>query len=330
MGGLAALSVLSAVPGRVRLLIDTKLGRCSRCMRAALLGTAGTWVVVLAAALAGVPALGVGIALVAAGAFSALSVAHAVAYVVRPLPVGTPCCGNRQPLLLVRRPALQAMASLPAAFGLTQVLRVGRAAAQPQTAPPPPPPATPYSAVFRSTLDCSAGAGGTACTCTFTATFGYDFVREGSKIRLTQLTMQWGEGSTGTCQPEINKGSGAFDFQCVGDSKVCRLTGGNLWQCACDTTIQFLNLPGHTAAECVCPNEQNRTAYAQGVCGPPVWIAKSCSFEWVTLDFAHKVTCDCPDGHISRGFLNVVAIYKNGALTFGGDWVPNEGNPVVQ
>jgi hypothetical protein len=56
--------------------------------------------------------------------------------------------------------------------------------------------------------------------------------------------------------------------------------------------------------------------------GAPVWIAKACEFEWLDLNFQHKVTCGCPDGHISRGFLTVVATFRDGVISFGGDYKP--------
>jgi len=189
------------------------------------------------------------------------------------------------------------------------------------------PPATMRTAVFQNTLTCPDATGGTACQCTFTAYFGYDFKwLSATQIQVTRFTMRWAEGSTGTCEPEITRGSGAFDFQCVGDKQPCQFTGGNIFSCPCDTRIQFVPLTG-TADECICPNTQNKTDYAQGVCGAPVWIEKTCTFQWIDLNFQHKVTCSCPDGHISRGFLTVVAQFSNGAIQFGGDWVPKTGLP---
>jgi hypothetical protein len=91
--------------------------------------------------------------------------------------------------------------------------------------------------------------------------------------------------------------------------------------------MQFAALGGSTEADRVCPNEKNRNAYAQGVGGPPAWIEKTCAFRWITLDLQHEVTSGCPDGHISRGFLAVVATFADGALTFGGVWVPGTGLP---
>jgi hypothetical protein len=298
--------------------VAAKLGRCTRCMRASLQGAAGAGALAGAAALAGLAPVLVGLlALVAAG-FGGLVVAHAVAYVVRPLPAGGPCCGQRPPRLVLRRPVLQAVLSLPSAFGLTQVLALSRAAAQTALAPP----ATPHQAVFSTELTCPGGAGGAPCTCTFTATFGYDYRQVSpTKKRLTHFTMQWGQGSTGTCAPSIERGSGAFDFQCVGDKQPCKLTGGNVFACPCGTTIQYVPLTG-SQKECLCPNQDNKRDYAQGVCGAPVWIDKACEFEWLDLNFQHKVTCGCPDGHISRGFLTVVATFRDGVLSFGGDYKP--------
>jgi hypothetical protein len=292
-------------------------------MRASLAGAVAACALGGGAVAAGLPAPVVGLAALVAASFTILVVAHALAYVIRPLPVGGPCCGQQQPRLFVRRPLLQGVLSLPAAFGLSQVLGVSRAAAQPELAPPP----TMRTAEFHSTLTCPAGSAGAACTCDFTAKFGYDFERVSpTQIRVTRFTMQWGEGSTGTCAPEINRGSGAFDFQCVGDTQPCKLTGGNVFACPCGTTIQYVPLTG-SQDKCKCPNQDNKKDYAQGVCGAPVWIEKACNFQWITLDFQHKVTCGCPDGHISRGFLTVVAKYSNGAITFGGDWVQGTGTP---
>jgi hypothetical protein len=71
----------------------------------------------------------------------------------------------------------------------------------------------------------------------------------------------------------------------------------------------------------------NRVSYAQGVCGPPIWVEKACALQWLTLDFDHTATCGCPDGHLARGALAVVARFRDGAITFGGDWVPGTGLP---
>jgi hypothetical protein len=104
----------------------TKLGRCTRCMRGSLLGAVGVGALAAAAALAGLPPPLVGLLALVAAAFGVLVGAHAVAYVVRPVPVrpvGAPCCGPapvRPAEPLVRRPLLQALLALPAAFGLTQ------------------------------------------------------------------------------------------------------------------------------------------------------------------------------------------------------------------
>ena len=154
-----------------------------------------------------------------------------------------------------------------------------------------------------------------------------------TQIRVTRFTMRWELGGTGTCAPSIDRGSGALDFQCVGDAKLCKLTGGNVWQCgACGTNMQFLPLPPGSPnyQDCLCPNEKNRNAFAQGVCGPPIWIEKECPsfFQQITIDFAHKVTSGCPDGHVSRGLLTVVATFSDKGLpTFGGDWVQGTGLP---
>ena len=137
-----------------------KLGRCTRCMRASLQGAVGTGALAGAAALAGLPPVLVGLlALVAAG-FGGLVVAHAVAYVVRPLPVGpagAACCGRppaRRADRFERRPLLQAVLALPAAVGLTQLVRVLPAAAA--SPPGASPAATAQTAVFRSELTCPA------------------------------------------------------------------------------------------------------------------------------------------------------------------------------
>jgi hypothetical protein len=90
--------------------------------------------------------------------------------------------------------------------------------------------------------------------------------------------------------------------------------------------------PGqHQLAGCLCPNEKNRNAFAQGVCGPPIWVEKECPnsfFRQINFDFAHKVTSGCSDGHVARGFLTVVVkLGANGLPTFGGDFDPTLGNP---
>jgi hypothetical protein len=294
-------------------------------MRASLAGAAGAWGLAWAAAtlsVLGVPAL-VGQVAVAAGVgLSALVVAHALAYVVRPAPAGGPCCGQAHPRQLVRRPVVQSVLALPAAFGLTLRGAAGGARlAAAQTALEPPP--TQRTAVFRSSLTCPGG-----CECRFRALFGYDFTGPSAgPIRVTRLTMRWEQESTGTCVAGIERGGGAFDFQCAPvngvASKVCKLTGGNIWSCACETTIQFLPQGNSSADDCKCPNDKNRNAYAQGLCGPPIWIEKACAFEWITLDFKHKVTCSCPDGHITRGYLTVLATFRNGDIEFAGDWDGN-------
>ena len=102
--------------------------------------------------------------------------------------------------------------------------------------------------------------------------------------------------------------------------------------------MQFLPLPPGSPnwQACQCPNEKNRNAFAQGVSGPPIWIEKTCTnssgqasfFQQINIDFAHKVTSGCPDGHVARGFLTVVVkVSDNGLPTFGGDFKPNMGNP---
>ena len=235
-----------------------------------------------------------------------------------------------------RRPLLQAVLALPAAFGLTQLVRVLPAAAA--SPPGASPAATAQTAVFRSELTCPATASAPACTSTFFAYFGYDYKKlSATQFQVTRFTMRW--ALDGACAPSIDRGSGALDFQCAGDAKLCKLTGGNIWQCgACDTNMQFLPLPpGSTNWEaCQCPNEKNRNAFAQGVCGPPIWVEKACTdavgapsaFQQINFDFQHKVTSGCPDGHVARGFLTVVVtLGANGLPTFGGDFKPNLGNP---
>ena len=133
--------------------------------------------------------------------------------------------------------------------------------------------------------------------------------------------MTWAQDGTGVCAASIDRGNGAFDFQC-GGAKPCKVTGGNIWQCPCDTVVKFVPLGASTAEECTCPNEKNRTAYAQGRCGAPILVAKACDFEWIDINFRHKVTCTCATGGITRGDLVVVAQYRNGAITFGGDVQP--------
>ena len=184
------------------------------------------------------------------------------------------------------------------------------------------------TAVFQSTLTCPGSADSAPCECTFSAYFGYDFERvSATQIRVTRFTMRWDEASTGACVPEIDRGSGALDFQCVGDTQPCKFTGGNIFGCPCGTRIQFVPLGSSTAQDCICPNDQNKVDYAQSVCGAPVWIEKTCTFDWINFDFYHKVTCSCPDGHVSRGFLTVLATFKDGEVHFGGDWVQGTGLP---
>ena len=86
--------------------------------------------------------------------------------------------------------------------------------------------------------------------------------------------------------------------------------------------MEFVPLGTSTPDDCTCPNAENRTAYAQGRCGAPILVAKACDFEWIDINFRHKVTCTCATGAITRGDLVVVAQYRNGALTFGGDVQP--------
>ena len=81
-------------------------------------------------------------------------------------------------------------------------------------------------------------------------------------------------------------------------------------------------LGASTEQDCTCPNEQNRTAYAQGLCGAPYLIEKACDFRWIDINFRHKVTCTCATGGILRGDLVVVAQFRNGAITFDGDILP--------
>ena len=158
---------------RARAQGGAKLGRCSRCMRASLLGALAAAGLLVAVLLAGLPPLLVGGAGALAAAFWGLVAAHAGAYVyhaTRPTPValGRPCCGQpraapRALLQLPRRPLGQALVSLPAAFGLTQLAGAPRAAAQPA--------GTTVTRTFRKTLGCPP------CddACVFEAFFTYTF-----------------------------------------------------------------------------------------------------------------------------------------------------------
>ena len=308
------MNALKRWGARGRAQVEAKLGRCSRCMRASLVGALAGGGLLVAVLLAGLPPLLVGAAAVLAAAFAVLVVAHAGAYVyyaTHPTAValGGPCCGQRRAaqrprFQLQRRPLAQALVSLPAAFGLARLVPVPGALAQSAR-----PPGT--RQVF------SIALGG----CTFSATFAYDFDRlpgPGGKIQVTRFRMTWDQGGTDGCDPSIDRGNGAFDFQCP-DGKECKLTGGNIWQCACDTLIKFVPLGTSTEQDCTCPNEQNRTAYAQGLCGAPYLIEKACDFRWIDINFRHKVTCTCATGGILRGDLVVVAQFRDGVLTFGGN-----------
>jgi hypothetical protein len=76
--------------------IDAKLGRCARCMRwsAGLSGGSFLLLAVVMTAGAGTPLILV--AIVPAAAFTTLSIAHGVAYVVRPAPVkGCVSCAEK-------------------------------------------------------------------------------------------------------------------------------------------------------------------------------------------------------------------------------------------
>ncbi|MBI3938430.1 MAG: DUF3624 family protein [Betaproteobacteria bacterium] len=313
------MNVLRLLGTSVRMQVSSKLGRCSRCMRASLLGALGSVALALVLAVAGLPALLVGVAVLVAASFCGLVLAHAAAYVYHgthptSVALSRPCCGQRRPaqrpiVQLERRPVLQVLTSLPAAFGLTYLASVSRAAAQPTGA-------ITDRKVFRQTLSCLPCAG----VCTVEAFFEYDYVPlEGSKIQVTRFKMTWNQASTGSCEPSIDRGSGAFDFQCVGDTQPCKLTGGNIWRCPCGTRIEFVPLGTSTAEDCTCPNERNKVAYAQGVCGAPISIEKQCDFQWINLDFTHKVTCSCPEGGITRSGLDVLVQYRDGAIAFGGD-----------
>jgi hypothetical protein len=289
-------------------------------MRASLLGALAAAGLLVAVLLAGLPPLLVGGAGVLAVAFWGLAVGHAGAYVyhaTRPAPValGRPCCGQaraaHQALLqLPRRPLGRALVSLPAAFGLTQLAGVPRAAAQAG--------GTTVTRTFRKALGCPPCDG----ACVFEAFFTYTYrplPGPGNRIQVTRFEMTWAQGDTGVCAASIDRGEGAFDFQCVGDAKPCQVTGGNIWGCPCDTTVAFVPLGTSTPEECTCPNSKNRTAYAQGRCGAPILVAKACDFQWIDINFRHKVTCTCATGGITRGDLVVVAQYRDGVLTFGGD-----------
>jgi hypothetical protein len=319
------MNSLRLLADRARRQVSSKLGRCPRCMRASLRGTLASGAVALALAITGLPPLLTALATLVAAGFGALTLAHAAAFVHHGTRAPTaghsrPCCGQRpsdgQPFLPVqRRPLLQVVTSLPAAFGLAHlawVPRVAGAAVRPANA-------VTDRKVFRQTLGCAPCAG----DCTFEAFFEYDYVPlDAGKIQVTRFKMTWNQASTGTCQPSIDRGSGAFDFQCVGDTQPCKLTGGNIWRCACDTRIQFVPLGNSTPEDCICPNEKNKVAYAQGVCGAPISVEKECSFQWIDLNFTHKVTCSCPQGGITRGGLDVLVQYRDGVITFGGDVQP--------
>jgi hypothetical protein len=92
---LALAPVLTPLVTYMRRLLTAKLGRCSLCMRAALQGAVGTWLLVLVVSLLALHPQLVAVALVAALSFSGLVVAHAVAFVWRARLVvpGAPCCG---------------------------------------------------------------------------------------------------------------------------------------------------------------------------------------------------------------------------------------------
>ena len=124
------MHALTLLWGRARGEVERKLGRCSRCMRASLLGALGTVGVLLGLAAAGLPALVVGTTATVAAAFCALVLAHAAAYIyhgTRPAAVvqSGPCCGQRSPdgsappqrlAMLQRRPLVQVLLSLPTAL----------------------------------------------------------------------------------------------------------------------------------------------------------------------------------------------------------------------
>ena len=324
------MHALTLLWGRARGEIERKLGRCSRCMRASLLGSLGTVGALLVLAAAGLPTLVVGATAAVAAAFCALVLAHAAAYVyhgTRPNAVVQtgPCCGQRSPaassapqrlLMLQRRPLVQVLFSLPTAFGAGQLAWVPRAAAQ--TTPTPPTPDFNGLATFRKRLDCSCGG-----ECVFQAFFDYTATTANGKTKVTHFRMRWDQTASTGCAPSIDRGMGAFDFQCPDQDKPCRITGGNIWQCPCNTFVQFVPADGVPQEDCNCPNQKNRTAYAQGLCGAPFVVEKVCpdGFEWINIDFRHKVTCSCDGGRINRGDLVVVATFRDGVLDFGGDEV---------
>jgi hypothetical protein len=289
-------------------------------MRGSLLGALASLAVLLGLMAAGLPPLLLGLAGAVTASFGALVLAHAVAYVYHathptPMALSRPCCGQRrriQPALLPlqRRPLLPTLLSLPAAFGLTQLAWVPRAAAQPAGTNALAPMMS-ASKEFMSSIPCACGG-----ACVFRATFDYDYVPlAGDKKQVTRFKMTWYEPEAGSCQPEIERGFGAFDFQC-GNEKPCKITGGNIFRCPCETVVQFVPLGDSDMDDCRCPNPKNKVAYAQGVCGAPISVEKECStFQWINLDFTHKLTCGCGQAE-NRGGLVVFVQYKDGTITF--------------
>ncbi|MGH2371089.1 MAG: hypothetical protein ACRDI2_23170, partial [Chloroflexota bacterium] len=262
---------------RWRAQVEAKLGRCSQCMRASLLGALAATGLLMVVLVAGLPPLLVGGAGVLAAGFGGLVVAHAAAYVYyanhpTAVSLSRPCCGQRQadrrPIVrLQRRPLGQVLFSLPAAFGLAQLAGAPPAAAQRM--------GTTVKKTFRKSLSCLPCGG----ECVFQAFFEYDYRRlpgSSGKFHVTRFKMTWDQADTEGCTASIDRGEGAFDFQCVDDAQPCQLTGGNIWQCPCDTRIEFVPLGDSTAEDCTCPNEVNRTAYAQGLCGAPIAVEKAC------------------------------------------------------
>jgi len=81
---------------RLTRAIDEKLGRCARCMRLSAILTAMSWLLVaLTARLTG-PGVWQALAIAGASIFTALLLAHAVAFVVRPAPaVACATCAQR-------------------------------------------------------------------------------------------------------------------------------------------------------------------------------------------------------------------------------------------
>lgn len=323
-------TMVTGVTTYLKRLFAAKLGRCALCMRAALHGAAGVWLLVLIAVLAGMHLLLTSVLASVATALTGLTLAHVVAYVWRATPItpGTSCCAKHRVLQpqqfrqLQRRSMLRAASSLPAAFGLTYMAwapRLARAQTKQNV----------ETGVkeYRTELTCDAK--GAACTgkCIFGAVVRYDFVPlADNKKKITRFYIEWFVDQEGSCDPSVDRGFGDFDFKCVGDSKECKVTGGNIWDCPCGSKVFFVDLNETDDNNCICPD---RVAVAHGRCGAPFAFEKECpeGFEFIDLDFIHKVTCGCPDapsGHLTRGNLDIVFQYYNGEISFDRSIAPKK------